>query len=141
MLAGAARTLTTDSAITDDDGILTAEEVAGLDLRGVRCVVLSACETGMGVAEDGEGLYGLRRAFLGAGAGSMVSSLWPVSDRTTIRFMQALYASSEQPLPTSLRQAALEALDELNERGQPNHPFYWGGFISIGNWQSLRAED
>src|SRR5262249_33098553 len=62
----------------EDDGILTAMEVAGLDLWGTRLVVLSACDTGVGGVVSGEGVYGLRRALVLAGSETQVMSLWPV---------------------------------------------------------------
>jgi CHAT domain-containing protein len=75
----------------DDDGILTAEEVASLDLSGVEWAVLSACDTGVGQITAGEGVFGLRRAFQIAGARSIIMSLWSVEDQSTRAWMKALY--------------------------------------------------
>src|SRR5262249_16289133 len=70
----------TDRGDTLEDGILTAEEISSLDLSGVECVVLSACDTGLGKILPGEGILGLQRAFLEAGARAMAVSLWRVQD-------------------------------------------------------------
>src|SRR5262249_12139573 len=67
----------------NDDGLLTALEVAGLDLWGTKLVVLSACDTGVGEVKSGDGVHGLRRALVLAGSETQVMSLWPVSDRVT----------------------------------------------------------
>ena len=74
-----------------EDGILTAEEVAGLDLEGTWLVTLSACETGVGEARSGEGVFGLRRAFMIAGAQNLLMTLWPVSDEVTPKIMAKFY--------------------------------------------------
>ena len=74
-----------------NDGILTAEEVAGLDLNGTWLVTLSACETGVGEAKSGEGVFGLRRAFMTAGAENLLMTLWPVADDTTAKIMADFY--------------------------------------------------
>jgi CHAT domain-containing protein len=75
----------------DQDGVLTAEEVAGLDLNGTWLVTLSACDTGVGEAKSGEGVFGLRRAFMMAGAQNLLMTLWPVSDEVTAKIMADFY--------------------------------------------------
>jgi tetratricopeptide (TPR) repeat protein/CHAT domain-containing protein len=76
---------------SENDGILTADEVASLDLDGTWLVTLSACETGVGEARSGEGVFGLRRAFMMAGAENLLMTLWPVSDHTTADIMASFY--------------------------------------------------
>ena len=77
--------------LDEDDGILTAEEVAALNLNGVEWAVLSACDTGLGEIRAGEGVFGLRRAFQVAGARTVIMSLWSVDDQATRAWMRALY--------------------------------------------------
>src|SRR5262249_35070339 len=81
---------------TEDDGLLTSEEIAALDLTGIDWAVLSACDTGIGKHVVGEGVFGLRRAFRLAGAHSVVMSLWPVSDSASADWMLALYRARLQ---------------------------------------------
>jgi CHAT domain-containing protein len=72
----------------EDDGILTAFEAAALDLWGTKLVVLSACDTGNGEVKNGEGVFGLRRALVLAGAETQVSSLWKADDKVTRKMME-----------------------------------------------------
>ena len=118
-----------------DDGILTALEASGLNLWGTKLVVLSACDTGVGEVRNGEGVYGLRRSFVLAGAESMLMSLWPVSDLTTRELMTGYYKNLKQGLGRgeSLRRVQLEMLKRPNRR----HPFYWASFIQSGDWKTL----
>lgn len=76
---------------TENDGIVTAEEVGGLKLHGTWLVVLSACDTGSGQAKAGEGVMGLRRGFIQAGSQNLLMTLWPISDETTVDIMLDFY--------------------------------------------------
>jgi CHAT domain-containing protein/Tfp pilus assembly protein PilF len=119
----------------DDDSILTALEATGLNLWGTQLVVLSACDTGVGVVRTGEGVYGLRRALVLAGSETQVMSLWPVRDYATQRLMKAFYAGLKQGQGRgeALRNVKLMT---MRQRGT-EHPFYWAGFIQSGNWTEL----
>ena len=88
-LAGANRRQV--ATLDEEDGILTAEEVASLDFNGVEWAVLSACNTGLGRVRPGEGVLGLRRAFQIAGARTVIMSLWSVKTIATRLWMRALY--------------------------------------------------
>ena len=121
-----------------DDGILTALEASGLNLWGTKLVVLSACDTGLGEVRNGEGVYGLRRAFALAGAESLVMSLWPVSDYSTRSLMTGYYKNLKHGLGRgeSLRQVQLDML----KRNPKLHPFYWANFIQSGEWANLAGK-
>lgn len=118
-----------------EDGILTALEVSAMDLRGTDLVVLSACETGLGKVEQGEGVYGLRRAFQMAGAKTVVSSLWKVPDAETMKFMKTLYSTKAKTYPELMQHVALQRIRELRLRGRSTHPFTWGAFVATGDWR------
>ena len=116
----------------DDDGILTALEVLGLDLTGTELVMLSACDTGVGTLENGEGVYGLRRALVIAGAASQVATLWKINDEATRGFVERYYQRlvAGEGRSEALRQVQLEML----RTPVLSHPYYWAGFIPIGAW-------
>ncbi len=80
----------------EEDGILTAEDVSTLDLKGTWLVTLSACDTGSGEARAGEGVMGLRRGFVEAGAQNLLMSLWPISDEFTVQIMSDFYEGAHQ---------------------------------------------
>jgi CHAT domain-containing protein len=119
-----------------EDGILTALEVSAMNLQGTDLVVLSACQTGLGRVEQGEGVYGLRRAFQMAGARTVVSSLWQVPDMESMRFMKSLYSMNSQTYPELMRKVALKRISEARLRGRPTHPFTWGAFVATGEWKN-----
>jgi CHAT domain-containing protein/Tfp pilus assembly protein PilF len=120
-----------------DDGILTAAEAAQLDLRGTELVVLSACETGLGQVQQGEGVYGLRRALVLAGAQAQLVSLWKVADAQTQALMVDYY---QHLLNGDGRAAALrEAQKAMIANPATQHPYYWAAFVPIGNWTPLAA--
>ncbi|MFN0149296.1 MAG: CHAT domain-containing protein [bacterium] len=122
----------------EEDGILTAEEIAALDLSRVTWCVLSACETGVADTYAGEGVLSLRRAVQVAGARTLISSLWPVRDEATRAWMRALYeARLRGGLDTaaSVQAASRTILAERRARGASTHPFLWAGFVASGDWR------
>jgi len=125
------------SSLGNTDGILTALEAAGLDLWGTKLVVLSACDTGIGEIKNGDGVYGLRRAFVLAGAESQVMSMWDVSDHSTrdliIGYYQLLIQGAGRG--EALRQVQLRMLKDKTL----SHPYYWASFIQTGEWANLEG--
>jgi CHAT domain-containing protein/tetratricopeptide (TPR) repeat protein len=117
------------------DGLLTAEEVAGLDLTGTELVVLSACDTGLGAVEAGEGVLGLRRAFSWAGARRVVTSFWQVEDEPTVELMDRLYAARAAGASpaVALREAELALLAEARASGDAK-PWTWAAFAVSGGF-------
>jgi CHAT domain-containing protein len=142
-----------------EDGVLTALEMAGLNLWGTKLVVLSACETGLGDVRRGEGLYGLRRALVLAGSESQVISLWKVSDAGTRDLMTAFYTRIQKhqgrtealrnvqmamlegtlTSTTALRSGRRETTDIADKSATKNyrHPYYWAAFIQSGDWRNM----
>lgn len=122
-----------------DDGILTAQEIAGLDLGRLRWVVLSACDTGLGdLGARGEGVFGLRRAFALAGAHTVIMSLWPVQDAGARVWMEELYTARWKHGSSTceaVRSATRTLLAQRREAGLSDHPYHWAGFIAAGDWR------
>ncbi|MCG8462450.1 MAG: CHAT domain-containing protein [Holophagales bacterium] len=118
------------------DDRLRALEVARLSLSA-ELVVLSACDTALGQEVRGEGLVGLGRSFLAAGAGALVVSLWKVDDRATAGLMERFYRGllvEEMPAAAALRRAQLELAGDPAWRA----PFHWAGFVVVGNGNGSR---
>ena len=130
LLAGAGdeETFTLEDYAIYEDGYLTAYEVTQMELKNTKLVVLSACETGLGDVQSGEGVWGLQRAFQIAGAGNVLSSLWAISDDATAVFMESFYKAyySKIPIKSSYQTAMKET------RKTYPHPFYWGAFVLTG---------
>ena len=132
MLAGAGNTLSGASSPnleSNDNGILTAYEAMNMNLEGTNLIVLSACETGLGDVKAGEGVYGLQRAFLVAGAEALIMSLWKVDDAATQQLMKSFYSNwiKLRNKQKAFKQAQLQLLTKYKE------PFYWGAFVMMGN--------
>jgi len=108
--------------------VLTAGEVYGWPLKA-RLVTLSACQTALGRDVEGEGILGLTRAFIYAGAQDVVCSLWPVSDESTRELMTAFYVALSEG--ASVEAALHRAQSSLLTTGEKSHPFYWAGFIAV----------
>lgn len=110
----------------EDDGILTAYEVANLNLTGTKLVVLSACETALGDIRGSEGVFGLQRAFKMAGAGYLLTSLWPVSDETTSTLMTQFYRNWKKY--KTIRVAFQQTQQQMRQKYPPS---VWAAFVLI----------
>jgi len=127
-----------------DDGIMTATELATIDLKNVEMAVLSGCETGLGFTASGEGLLSLQRSFHVAGARTVVASLWTVPDQKTNLMMQRFYANLWDKQLTkleALREAQIWMLNTGGKEPVPGAPLkrqppnYWAAFILSGDWR------
>ncbi len=136
LLAGANNTLRDKGTTSDlEDGILTAQEISKLDLRGLDLVVLSACETGKGDVTQGEGVFGLQRGFKKAGAGTIVMSLWKVDDNATQMMMTQFYKNlcNGMDKHEALQMAQKQLREYKDEKGENiyDQPLFWAGFIIL----------
>jgi CHAT domain-containing protein len=113
----------------DDNGAIEVREVYGIDLSTTNLVVLSACQTVLGAQSKGDEVVGLNRAFIYAGASSVIASLWTVDDEATSYLMRAFYAN----LRKGQRKAAALQSAQKATRGKYPHPYYWAAFILSGD--------
>ncbi|MCY1015909.1 CHAT domain-containing tetratricopeptide repeat protein [Pyxidicoccus sp. MSG2] len=135
VLAGASSPQEQSGPRYREDSIVTALELAGLDLWGTQLVVLSACDTGRGDIKPGQGVYGLRRALVSAGTESLVTSLWKVNDETSRELMESYYRNllAGQRRAEALR-TAMKALRQKHPK-----PYSWAPFIFIGKDTPLQG--
>lgn len=119
-----------------EDGMLHTYEIFGMNLEA-RIAVLSACNSGYGKFESGEGMMTLARGFLYAGVPTLVISLWNVNDESTSRIMKEFYQNMENGLSSTeaLHQAKLKFLE--NSDNILSNPFFWAGFVQIGPGQFI----
>jgi len=111
---------------TSEDGVLTAQEVANLDMRNTELVVLSACETGLGDIKGSEGVYGLQRTFKMAGVDYIIMSLWQVPDNETEEFMTLFY--EKLVTQNDIKKAFTLTQHEMREKYDP---YFWAAFVLI----------
>jgi len=113
--------------------VLTVYEATGLNLQGAELVVLSACDTGLGQVKNGEGVFGLRRAFEEAGAQAVLMSLWPVPDQERQELMTRFYTQwlSGKDKFEALREAQLKERGIVKKRYGQDLPFHWGAFVLV----------
>lgn len=126
------------SATSADEGLLTAGEIAELDLSATEWAVLSGCDTGAGEAIDSEGVLGLQTAFRIAGVRTLIMSLWPVRDAHASYWMRDLYRARFQAGRSTVdaaRAAGLAMIERLRSHKEFPDPLYWGGFITAGQWR------
>ena len=131
LMSGASQTIDGTNSVnlsSNDNGIVTAYEVMNMNLDGTSLIILSACETGLGEVKAGEGVYGLQRAFLVAGANALIMSLWKVDDAATQQLMTNFYTNWVKlgDKQKAFKQAQTQLMAKFKE------PYYWGAFVMMG---------
>lgn len=133
--AGHKRSDAEAQAVEIGSGYLTAFEISGMDLRCTDLVCLAACESGLGEPEAGEGMVGLRQAFLEAGASSVIMSLWPVPSDETLAQMNDFYdrwLRGGETRYSAFHDAQIASLARARRDRNSGHPFWWAGFVYVG---------
>jgi CHAT domain-containing protein len=119
-----------------NDGFLQLHEIYDLPLQAAELAVLSACETNLGVAVEGEGVFALSRGFLTAGARRVIASQWAVDDASTAAlmgaFFEAVVAAERAGLPVDYAHALRDAKRRVRQESNWQNPYFWAPFILIG---------
>ena len=118
-----------------EDGRLTGDEVKELNLRGTQLVTMLACQSGRGAVSSGQGVYGIRRALLQAGAETVASTLWSVEEGSASELVRRYYEKLLSPGGKGRVEAMQEAMKEvrgMKEHPEYSHPYYWAPFIVMG---------
>lgn len=136
-LALAGANLVSKGETPGGDGILTAREIASLDLSHVDWAVLPATGSGLNGASSGARVHGLRRAFERAGAGTLIMSLWPIGDEASLEWLLRLYEGRLSGLETAeaMRAASVGLLEARRESGRSLMPIDWGAYVAAGDWR------
>jgi len=121
-----------------DDGYLSALEVARLNWKGTELVVISACESGKGDIQAGEGVYGLKRAIAVAGARSSLLSFWKVDDKATAAFMKSFYSKLKGGLGRADALTATQQEFRQSSNATWSHPYVWAAFQLSGDWGAVK---
>lgn len=124
-----------EAARADQDGILTGLEIVQADLQGTELVMLSACDTSLGEIRNGEGLAGLREAFLQAGADAVIATLWKIPSEASVDLVSEFWKNvrEDKSKSAALRQAQLAVLAKRRSgAGKSGHPLFWGAFTYTG---------
>ncbi len=119
-------------------GVLSAGELASLNLANAAWIVLSACDSGLGLIGRNEGVFGMRRALRIAGARTVIMSLWQIDDAATVSLMRSLYRArflTHQDVSEAMGQAMRDTLKRRRDIGLSDHPYYWAAFVSEGAWR------
>jgi CHAT domain-containing protein len=132
--SGANRTLRNGSSDPHNDGVVSGLEAMYLDLQGTDLITLSACESGRGSIEPGEGVFGMPRALRTSGARNILMSLWRIPDRETSELMSLFYKKLLQgeSKASALRSAQLKMRATIKKRWGADEPLFWAGFELIG---------
>lgn len=125
------------SPLDSNAAYLYTKDIYALPLDPIQMVVLSACETGLGEAQPGEGIISLAHAFSFAGAKSIVTTLWSIDDEKTSQIMATFYKNLKegQPKDQALRNAKIQYLQ--SHKGEAAHPYFWAAFVPIGEMDAL----
>jgi CHAT domain-containing protein len=129
----------TENGSTSEDNFLHANEIKQMDLHA-DLVVLSACETGFGHYQHGEGVVSIARSFMYAGTPSVVMTLWEINDHSSIYIIDLLYKNLQKGMEKDKALQKAKQTYLKNARGIASHPSFWAAFVQLGNYKPLIVE-